>query len=68
MFFFNSCYTFITYDGRKSNEQRAQINKQRSESNENDQKVTNNEQKLASSEQGAKRSSSKLIDLVFINS
>ena len=68
MFFFNSCYTFITYDGRKINEQRAKINKQRAESNKNDQKVTNNEQKLASNEQRAKRSTSKLIELVFISS
>ena len=34
VFFLNLYYTFITYDGRKSNEQRAKSNKQRAKSNE----------------------------------
>ena len=34
MFFLNLYYTFITYDGQKSNKQQAESNGQRAESNE----------------------------------
>ena len=52
-------YTFITYDGRTSNEQRAKNNEQRAKSNEqraksNEQRAKSNEQQAKSNEQRAK--------------
>ena len=41
-FFLNLYYTFITYDGLKSNKQQAKSNKQRAKSNE--QRPKSNEQ------------------------
>ena len=65
MFFLNLHFTFITYDGRKSNrqraksyEQRAKINEQRSKSNE--QRLKSNEQRAKSNEQ---RAMSKMLSL-----
>ena len=73
-FFLNLYYTFITHDGRKSNQQREKINEQRAKSNEkraksnkerakltrSEQKRTSNEQKVASNDLRAKRSASDL--------
>ena len=52
VFFLNLHYTFITYDGRKSNKQRAKSNAQSAKSNE--QRVKSNEQQAKSNEQQSK--------------
>ena len=59
MFFPNLHYTFITYNGRKSNEQRTKSNKQRAKSNEqrgksNEQRAKTSEQRVKANEQRAK--------------
>ena len=46
VFFLNLYYAFITYDGRKSNEQRAKANEQRAKANE--QRAKTNEQRAKS--------------------
>ena len=53
VFFLNLHYTFITYDGRKSNKQRAKSNAQSAKSNE--QRAKSNEQQSKSNKQRAKR-------------
>ena len=50
--FLNLYYTFITYDERKSNKQRAKSNEQRAKSNK--QRAKSNEQRANSDEQRAK--------------
>ena len=52
VFFLNLHYTFITYDGRKSNKQRAKSNAQSAKSNE--QRAKSNEQQVKSNGQQAK--------------
>ena len=59
VFFPNLHYTFITYNGRKSNEQRTKSNKQRAKSNEqrgksNEQRAKTSEQRVKANEQRAK--------------
>ena len=53
VFFLNLHYTFITYDGRKSNKQRVKSNAQSAKSNE--QRAKSNEQQSKSNKQRAKR-------------
>ena len=55
-FFLNLYYTFITHDGRKSNQQREKINEQRAKSNKerakiNEKRAKTNKQRAKSSEQ-----------------
>ena len=57
VFFPNLHYTFITYNGRKSNEQRTKSNKQRAKSNE--QRGKSNEQRAKTSEQRVKLTSNE---------
>ena len=59
VFFLNLHYTFITYDGRKSNKQRAKSNAQSAKSNEqqsksNKQRAKRNGKRAKSNEQPAK--------------
>ena len=59
----NLYYTFITYDGPKSNEQRAKINEKRTKSNQQQTKC--NEQRAKSNEQQAKSSASRDTHIRF---
>ena len=60
-FFLNLYYTFITHDGRKSNQQREKINEQRAKSNEkraksNKERAKINEKRAKTNKQRAKSS------------
>ena len=74
-FFLNLYYTFITHDGRKSNQQREKINEQRAKSNEkraksNKERAKINEKRAKTNKQRAKSSeqwpTGKTFSLRFI--
>ena len=63
VFFLNLHYTFLTYDGPKSNEQRTKSNKQRAKSNK--QRAKSNEQQVKSNEQRAKSNKQRIASNKF---